>query len=75
MYLLRSGSSSFLLRTKTGPWSMPWRRRVRRVPSNPHGRATSEMAAGGTSTCAKSAPSGRRERLYFYVSYETPFSR
>ena len=37
MYLLRSGASSVLLRTKTGPW----RRHVRRVPSNPHVRATS----------------------------------
>ena len=65
MYLLRSGSSSFLLRTKTGPW----RRRVRRVPSNPHGRATSETAAGGT--CAKSALGPSRRCILSYC--ETPY--
>ena len=66
MYLLRSGSSSFLLRTKTGPW----RRRVRRVPSNPHGRATSETAAGGT--CAKSALGPSRGCILSYC--ETPYA-
>jgi hypothetical protein len=49
MYLSRSSASRVLLRTMTGPSA----RRVRWVPSNPHGRATSETAAAVT--CAKDA--------------------
>ena len=40
-YLLRSNLLRVLLRTKTGPCA----RRVRRGPSNTHGRATSETAS------------------------------